>query len=441
MSRKILLIVFTLALMVAAFGCSDDAALQSARSEIAEGDRAIASLSAELEGVNETVASLSAGLEGANATIRKQQDNIMEWEAANATLVVNLDDALGAIDEWQVSYADKERELAEAREELEAAIANAVSERAVIQGLLDKARADLDATRAVLAEVQSGSAAVKAAERRVQSLTERADELEAQIVGFRSEITRIADEHTRLQAEYYAFLEQRCSIRSDETPHRTTIHDISYDILTPSDPTSLQSVTYIGRGERNVYDSRLSRSISIDAYLFKGLYSEMTVEFRVNPEFGSKEVALEQVDKFASAFGRLPAILLSRLESVVIHKDGGTWAASWGGKYIHLTVDGDEHIRRGTLEEALIHEAAHASLDGAHRNSAGWREAQMQDCVFISDYARDNPDREDVAESFTAYYALRHSSERLTESDKAAIRNAIPNRIAYFDEQGLGSER
>ncbi|MDE2801677.1 MAG: hypothetical protein OXK21_02190, partial [Chloroflexota bacterium] len=68
----------------------------------------------------------------------------------------------------------------------------------------------------------------------------------------------------------------------------------------------------------------------------------------------------------------------------------------------------------------------------------GWREAQMKDCGFISAYAEENPDREDVAESFLLYFVLRYFPERLTDSDRAAILNAIPHRIAYFDEQGLG---
>ena len=38
----------------------------------------------------------------------------------------------------------------------------------------------------------------------------------------------------------------------------------------------------------------------------------VTLEFQVNPEFGSVEAALDQVDVYAPALGRLPAALLSR---------------------------------------------------------------------------------------------------------------------------------
>ena len=63
--------------------------------------------------------------------------------------------------------------------------------------------------------------------------------------------------------------------------------------------------------------------------------------------------------------------------------------------------------------------------------------AQRADGVFISDYARDYPDREDIAESFLTYLAVRYRPERLTDADRAAILTTIPNRLIYFDEQGF----
>ena len=90
-----------------------------------------------------------------------------------------------------------------------------------------------------------------------------------------------------------------------------------------------------------------------------------------------------------------------------------------------------------TRGPAVLHESGHVSLDLAHANSAGWRAAQEADGVFISDYARDFPDREDIAESIPPYFAVRYWPERLTETVRSAILAAIPNRLAYFDEQGF----
>ena len=87
------------------------------------------------------------------------------------------------------------------------------------------------------------------------------------------------------------------------------------------------------------------------------------------------------------------------------------------------------------IEETMLHEAGHAAWDRSRRDSPGWLAAQEADGVFISRYARDYPRREDVTESFTAYFALRYFPARLTAAQRAVIPRTIPNRLAYFDEQ------
>ena len=57
-----------------------------------------------------------------------------------------------------------------------------------------------------------------------------------------------------------------------------------------------------------------------------------------------------------------------------------------------------QYIRAKNLEETLFHEAVHTSIDGRYADSPEWKAAQAADSDFISSYARDNPDREDMAE-------------------------------------------
>ena len=45
--------------------------------------------------------------------------------------------------------------------------------------------------------------------------------------------------------------------------------------------------------------------------------------------------------------------------------------------------------------------------------------------------------RAGVAESILPYFAVRYRPDRLSEADRSAILTAIPNRLIYFDEQGL----
>ena len=203
-------------------------------------------------------------------------------------------------------------------------------------------------------------------------------------------------------------------------------------VIEPSDPTRLGSITYAGRGERFVYDRRPATRVTINAYLFDVRYAGQVVEFRVNPEFGSREAAQAEVETYAPALGQMPAVLLSAMKHVVIHAGND----DWGGGLIH-TDRGKEYIRRGVMEEIFVHEAAHHALDMSHSDSPGWRAAQAADGAFISTYARDHPNREDIAESFEAWLAVRYQPERLTSAQRAVILRTIPNRLAYFDEQGF----
>ena len=213
---------------------------------------------------------------------------------------------------------------------------------------------------------------------------------------------------------------------------------ITGNILDASDPTSLRSVTYAGRGMRRFWARREEMWVTINAYLFDARYAGRQLEFQVHPEFGSREVARSEVDAYAPALGRMPAALLSGALEVEVSRGEEVFQSLGTEGIFHIYTDfGSAVTRDGFLEEMLIHEAGHISLDGIFARSAGWRAAQEADGVFVSTYARDFPDGEDVAESILTYFAVRYRPERLSEADRAAILAAIPNRLAYFDDQGL----
>ena len=220
-------------------------------------------------------------------------------------------------------------------------------------------------------------------------------------------------------------------------PYRGTAY-MTPRMIEASDPTSLLSVTYAGRADRTVFDRRVGSFETVSVFRFEAEYANRVVDFEVNPEFGSPDAARVEVDRYAAPLGRLPAELLSRLRDFEIH--GGDESAGGNSAIRHIlihTLAGQRYLRGGFLEEVLIHEGVHAGLDDAHRDSRGWREAQQDDGVFISDYARDYPQREDLAESFGPWFALRYVPDRLTAEERWAIATTMPNRLAYFDEQGF----
>ena len=213
---------------------------------------------------------------------------------------------------------------------------------------------------------------------------------------------------------------------------------VTPDLITPSDPTSLTDVTYVGRRARDFWDPRAKVWERIDAYLFEARYARQVVEFQVHPHFRDRMAARSQVDTFAPALGRLPAILLSGAREVEISNVDHPWQAGPHSGSFHIYAGFGGWLRDNRfLEEVLFHEGGHVSLDLDHANRPDWLAARAADGVFVSDYARDFPRTEDIAESILPYFALRYRPDRLSEADRFAIAAAIPNRLRYFDEQGF----
>jgi hypothetical protein len=185
-----------------------------------------------------------------------------------------------------------------------------------------------------------------------------------------------------------------------------------------------------------MFDRRLDKKEDFNAYLFNATFVDgLTAEIQVNPEFGSSDAAQKPARKYGAAIGRLPWVLRREVKTVWIHQGLKPFGGGYNNLLIH-TGQADQYEQDGILEQTLVHEACHTSLE-ADNSAAGWIAAQEADKGFISTYARDNPQTEDVAESFLCYLAVRYRSARLSKVDAGKILEAIPNRIAYFDAQPL----
>lgn len=210
---------------------------------------------------------------------------------------------------------------------------------------------------------------------------------------------------------------------------------IDPDIVTSADPTALVSVADAGTGDRLMFDRREDDFVTYDAHLFNASFDDgMTVEVQVNPEFDSAD-ARAAAEEYAAAVGRLPAFLRADVETVWIHRGNEDFGGGNANILIH-TGRADEYDLEGVLEEALIHEAAHTSLDATHALASGWAAAQEADGNYISQYAKDNAG-EDLAESLVPFIAVQYRSDRITDFLEAVIRGAIPARIEYLATQGF----
>jgi hypothetical protein len=209
---------------------------------------------------------------------------------------------------------------------------------------------------------------------------------------------------------------------------------IDPDIITPDDPSSFAEITPRGRGIRTMFDRRVNDWIVEEAYLFEVRFGkDKIIEAQVNPEFTAAEAA-EHVARYAPVIGQIPLMMLDGVETLWMHDGEELFGGGNRNLLIHVG-QGDNYEREGILEEVFIHEAAHSTLDEIHAEAPAWLLAQQKDTNFISDYARDNPLREDVAESFPCYLALRVRPDRLSRGMLDTIRSVMPHRIDYFDAQ------
>ncbi|MBP9167972.1 MAG: hypothetical protein KBG48_11310 [Kofleriaceae bacterium] len=207
-------------------------------------------------------------------------------------------------------------------------------------------------------------------------------------------------------------------------------------IITSADPTSFVDLTFTGQAPREMFDRRTGAFGTVNAYLFLARFgASKTVEIQVNPEF-SRAQAEAEARTYATVVGRLPAFAFRDLDTMWIHAGRFPFGGGNRNLLIH-TAQGEEYTAGGYLEEIFVHEGTHTSIDGDHGAAARWLEAQAADGTFVSTYARDNPTREDVAETMVPYLAQRFRADRLAPGTVDTIRAAIPNRLRYLDCLGV----
>lgn len=211
---------------------------------------------------------------------------------------------------------------------------------------------------------------------------------------------------------------------------------IEPNIITSDDPSTLEGITYLGQGMKTVFDRRVNNWVNINAYLFTVMWNDgLTSEAVINPEFTLAE-AIAETGKYGFLIGQLPYVLRTDVNEIWIHKGVQPFG---GGNYSILIHTGQSTLYEndGIIEETLVHEASHTSLDFYHATTTGWLSAQNSDNLFISTYAMNYPNSEDIAESFLTWLAVRYKSSVISAANYDIITASIPNRLSYFDNQNF----
>ncbi|MCS4435716.1 hypothetical protein [Aquiflexum gelatinilyticum] len=207
--------------------------------------------------------------------------------------------------------------------------------------------------------------------------------------------------------------------------------------ITPADPSILQTVNFITTESRTVPDNRFPNNAQANVHIFQAIYTNGTqIEMVVNTQISPLSEAERQAKLYADILGKLDPVLIGGIESVFIHPGDANFTGPVGMIVAHTGRAEKDYTPIGTLEEVMAHEAVHASIDPLYLGSREWNQAQKSDIAFISEYARDFAETEDLAESYGAYLIVKNSN-RNSSTTVQRIQDGIPNRIQFFKDLGF----
>ena len=210
------------------------------------------------------------------------------------------------------------------------------------------------------------------------------------------------------------------------------------DFLTPDDPNTFQHVELTGTDVVLMYDRDANNNAGDwsypEAWIFDLVYSDsIRSALRVSKEDFGQEMAEELAGKWGKTMGLLPAVLREGLDSINILQGEGAFGGNGFLHSIEIPIGSNTEWLEssGSMEEILVHEATHASLDYLY--TEGYVEARDMDPLYISAYSAENPDREDISETYLVYLGLKYRENRISVEEAERIRAAIGHRLSFFD--------
>jgi len=207
------------------------------------------------------------------------------------------------------------------------------------------------------------------------------------------------------------------------------------DFITDSDPDVFETLDFIGLGNKEMPGDPLGGGLfDTNTFIFNANFSDgESVEIWCHSSFLSQEAAQGYAEKLCPRLGKLPDFQRNLLDHVVIHNgDGGAFAEIEGQFFILYSTNMDLRISNNDLEETVFHESVHASYQFMYQNDPSWLAAQDEDISFVTNYAQDNPDVEDMAESALFAYTLITRPGRLESDIENWLLTNIPNRLEWF---------
>ncbi len=228
------------------------------------------------------------------------------------------------------------------------------------------------------------------------------------------------------------FLVTEIQAQSPLFPNSVVSNDI--DFILETDPDVFMELSFIGLDDKEMPDSQSDVLFDEDTFIFETSFSTgESIEIWCHSSFGTQELAEEYAEKLGPRLGKLPSIHREYLDHVVIHNGNATaFAEEQANFFVLYSENMDNRISTNDLEETVFHESVHASYQLMYVATPEWLNAQSMDVTFVTEYAQNFPEREDMAESALFAYTFITHPGRLSEDVENWLMENIPNRIEFF---------
>lgn len=211
-------------------------------------------------------------------------------------------------------------------------------------------------------------------------------------------------------------------------PNSVASNDL--DFILPDDPGACWSISEGGGGRTEMYDPRRDTLFVEGALHFDVIFPDQQIRINVHPGVGDPH---QRAADAAASMSRLPTQMRSALSYVnILDGDGSAWEEALGGFFTLYDDLMERRLADHDLDETVFHESAHVALDPLLSNDPDWRSNQIADGGFITQYAADNPEKEDIAESALFAWTMLYHPDRLPTDVEAAVRKIMPNRLEYL---------
>lgn len=217
---------------------------------------------------------------------------------------------------------------------------------------------------------------------------------------------------------------------------KNSIVSTELDFIKATDLDAFVAVMYKGQEEKEMPGAENGELIDKNTFVFEASFTNnKKVEIWCHSAFKTKEAAKEYVQKLTPRLGKLPELLRKELSHVVIHKGNSTAFAEDVGRFFVLFSDNmDTRISNNDLEETVFHESVHVALDLKYAKSENWEKAQKADGVFVTEYAKSRPYKEDLAETALFVHTMVKHPNRLPSNVEEWVNKNIPNRYKFLKE-------